>query len=61
MTVSEFINKERIKLAENLLLTTDLNVETIAMQIGFSSQSYFSKTFKKINGVSPVQFKKNIK
>lgn len=61
MTVSEYINSQRVKEATKLLKTTDLDIEDIAIEVGFSSQSYFSKTFKKIKGVSPIQYRKNSK
>lgn len=61
MTVSEYINSQRIKRAIKLLKTTDLDIENISLEVGFSSQSYFSKIFKKINGISPIQYRKDLK
>lgn len=61
MTIGEYINNERIKKAEKLLSTTDLGIEDISIKVGFSSQSYFSKTFKRIKSVSPKVFRKNLK
>ena len=56
MTVSEYVNFQRIKLAKELLNTTELSVESVSSKVGYSSISYFSKTFKKIVGVSPKQY-----
>lgn len=58
-TVSEYINSKRVKKASELLINTDLSVSEISERLGFSTQQYFSKTFKKYKGVSPVQFRKN--
>lgn len=43
----------RLERAKNLILTTSLNITEIANQTGFESVFYFSKMFKKKNGVSP--------
>jgi AraC-like DNA-binding protein len=43
----------RLNRAKNLLLTTKLNINEVAYQTGFDSVFYFSKLFKKKNGVSP--------
>ncbi len=56
MTVSEYINIQRIKRAKQLLNGTELTVESVSAKVGYSSSSYFSKTFKKIVGVSPKQY-----
>ena len=61
MTIGEYINNARIKRAEVILATTDLDIESVSNEVGFSSQSYFSKTFKRIKGLSPKQFRKNLK
>lgn len=60
-TVSQYINKKRIDKAIDLLTKSDLSIEEIAQQIGFSSGSYFSKTFKKEKGLSPLKYKVKIK
>ncbi|MES2062462.1 MAG: helix-turn-helix domain-containing protein [Bacteroidota bacterium] len=39
---------------------TALNINKIADQTGFESISYFSKLFKKKNGVSPNMFRKTL-
>lgn len=56
MTVSEYINKQRILRAKELLGSTELTIETVSTMVGYTSSSYFSKTFKKITGVSPKQY-----
>lgn len=43
----------RLDKAKDLLLSTTLNINEIANQTGFESVFYFSKLFKKKNGVSP--------
>lgn len=43
----------RLNRAKDLLTTTALNINEVAYQTGFESVFYFSKLFKKKNGVSP--------
>lgn len=49
----------RLERAKNLLTTTILNINEVAMQTGFESVFYFSKLFKKKNGVSPKYYRNN--
>ncbi len=61
MTVSEYITKKRIEAAEKLLRSTDMSIERIASMVGFSTAAYFGANFKKLNGISPLKFRKEIK
>ncbi len=47
----------RIKAARNLLRNTNLLCKEIAARTGFDDIYYFSKTFKKITGMTPTQFR----
>ena len=46
------------EMAVDLLTTTDLRVEEIAEYLGFSSDAYFRKIFKKQTGMSPIATRK---
>lgn len=59
-TVGEYLNKERVEYAVQLLNTTPLSMEEISQKCGFSSASYFTKIFKQHMGVTPLKYKKNI-
>ncbi|GAB4014203.1 helix-turn-helix domain-containing protein [Spirosoma koreense] len=48
----------RLSRARDLLINTNLNISEITNQTGFESVYYFSKLFKKKNGLSPVAFRK---
>ncbi|WP_251552281.1 response regulator [Neobacillus muris] len=56
-----YITKLRIKKASLLLVSTDLSILEIAEQVGYDTQHYFSTAFKKEVGVSPNQYRKNLK
>lgn len=49
----------RIKKAMQLLNNTDLPIVTIAEEVGYDTQHYFSTAFKKVIGVSPNKYRKN--
>lgn len=55
-TVNEFINSIRLKKAKQLLLTGDQNISEVSFAVGFTSQSYFSRTFTKQFGYSPSDY-----
>ena len=56
-TITECVMERRMDAAANLLLTTHLQVQTIAQHCGFSDVNYFSKVFKKTYGLTPRQFR----
>jgi len=55
----EFIIRQRLELAQLLLLTTDQTLEQIVEETNFKTSSYFSRIFKKYNKVSPSQYRKH--
>ena len=55
---SEYLTYVRISEAEKLLITSDMNITEIAMQVGFSTTSYFIQQFKNIKLISPKQYRK---
>ena len=57
-TVSEYINVKRVEKSVELLTGTDLSIEEISQKVGFSSASYYGKVFKRINGVTPLKYKR---
>ncbi len=55
-TINDYILELRMKHAAYLLRATYMNVNQAADYLGFSSVSYFSRTFKKYFGVSPSEY-----
>ena len=53
-----YLIERRIHEAKNLLETTNYSVSKISDITGFSSQSYFSQTFKKEMDMTPNQYRK---
>lgn len=55
-TTSEFVNLIRIKKAVELLGSGQYRFNEVAYQVGFSSQSYFNRCFKKVYNTTPKEY-----
>lgn len=60
LTVSEFINKQKLSMAKNMLVNDDLSLQDISSNLGYENYCYFSKIFKKHFGISPLKMKKEL-
>jgi len=58
---NELVRIIRLKVAANLLLTTEKNVSEIAYEVGFTSPSYFTKCFRDYFNESPSDYGKRSK
>ena len=56
-TFVEYLTRQRIKKATELLRTTSLKAKEIAFEVGYNNQHYFYLVFKKVSGVSPTEFR----
>jgi len=56
-TSTDLINDRMILEIKRLLKHTDMGISEIAYSLNFADQSYFSKYFKKLTGVSPLEFR----
>ena len=54
----EYVSKKRIKEAKQLLADTSLSIAQIADTCGFHSFSYFCQVFKRLEFVTPAEFRK---
>lgn len=62
MNYNEILNQFRIHKGEEMLRNTELSISEIARKCGYNSLDHFTRTFKKIKGISPLSFRKeNIK
>ncbi len=53
-SISQFIIKERMELAANLLKNSKLSAQLIAIRVGYPNYSHFSATYKKYFGYPPT-------
>ena len=58
MTLNEYVNLLRLSYAQALLMHEGANVLTVAMESGFGSLSAFNKSFRKLAGMSPSDFRR---
>lgn len=59
-TISEYVNHQKIEAAKLLFQGGEASVSEVAARLGFNSSSYFSKTFKKITGLSPAYYMQEV-
>lgn len=55
----DYLNRYRINRAKELLRRTDASIRSVAYQVGFRDQAYFSRVFRKQTGSSPNAFREN--
>jgi two-component system response regulator YesN len=58
ITLIDYVTSVRIERAKELLLSTDQNCTEVCFQVGYNNQSYFTRTFKDLVGMTPREFKK---
>ena len=56
-----YLISRRIAESKHLLGETDHSLSQIAHMLGFSSPSYFSQSFRKLEGISPMEYRKQSK
>jgi AraC family transcriptional regulator len=56
-TIGEYLRRLRIQSASRQLSDSDLSIVEIALSNGFPDQSHFSKTFKRLMGRTPSQYR----
>ena len=55
---SIFYRKLKIKWAKELLLETDKKISVISEELGYENPSYFIQSFKKVEGMTPLKYRK---
>ena len=58
ITIMDYINKRRIYNSLDLLKNSDDLIIKVALNSGYSSLEYYSETFTKVLGVSPLTYRK---
>jgi transcriptional regulator GlxA family with amidase domain len=52
-----FLRRLRMRDAEILLATTFMSIKEVMGRVGFNDESHFVRDFKRINGMTPTQFR----
>ncbi len=55
--LASFIRREKTEEAKRLLRYTDRSVSSIALYLGFSGQSHFSRVFRELTGMTPGEYR----
>jgi AraC family transcriptional regulator len=57
MSPLQFVVRERITHAQQLIRETSRGLIEIALEVGYSNPSHFAKVFRKVAGVTPTEFR----
>lgn len=60
MNFSEYVNRLRIEKAKQLMSSTGLSISQVAYEVGFNSVTHFNRTFRKITGATPTEFRQAV-
>ena len=61
MTLNDYVNLMRLSYAQAMLMQDDTNILQVAMDSGFGSLSAFNKSFRKVAGMSPTDFRREVR
>ena len=56
----EYVTGRRMERAKQLLKIPDKSIKEICAEVGYSDPNYFSRIFRKYQGVSPTEYKENV-
>lgn len=60
-TFKEYLIMQRVSKAKDLLLYTDQDITRVCMNSGFSNVNHFIRIFKKVENITPLQYRKKWK
>lgn len=60
MSALQYVHDYRLKVAKKKLAATNETVAAIAKQVGFEDGAYFSRVFKKLEGMTPSEYRRFI-
>ena len=58
MGITDYVRKQRIKMAKKLILNTEDSIAQIALSVGIKDTNYFIRIFKQTEGITPLQYRK---
>lgn len=58
MTPLQFVTRERVTYAQQMIRETSRSLIEIALEVGYTSPSHFAQVFRKVVGVTPTEFRK---
>ena len=61
MGITDYIRLQRINQAKRILRGTDKSISQVSACVGIADTNYFIRTFKKYEGITPLQYRKSVK
>ena len=59
LSLFEYINQQKIETAKAILKDNTISIAELSDRLSFSNPSYFSAVFKKVTGLTPVEYQRN--
>lgn len=60
MTPLQFITRQRITRAQQLIRETSRNLIEVGLEVGYTSPSHFAQVFRRVVGVTPTEFRSSL-
>ena len=60
MTPLQFVTRQRITRAQQLIRETSRSLIEIALEVGYTSPSHFAQVFRRVVGVTPTEFRSSL-
>jgi len=57
ISYNEYLNRVRIERAKQLLKSKNKKILEIVNQVGYQNESYFNRCFKRLEGITPTEFR----
>jgi len=60
MTPLQFLTRQRITRAQQLIRETSRSLVEIGLEVGYTSPSHFAQVFRRVVGVTPTDFRSSL-
>jgi AraC family transcriptional regulator len=60
MTPLEFVTRQRITRAQQLIRETSSSLINVGLEVGYTSPSHFAQVFRRVVGVTPTTFRNSL-
>lgn len=60
MTPLQFVTRQRITRAQQLIRETSHNLIEVGLEVGYTSPSHFAQVFRRVAGVTPTEFRNSL-
>ncbi|WP_270942389.1 helix-turn-helix transcriptional regulator [Romboutsia lituseburensis] len=59
-TFTNFLNMIRVERSKRLLMDKNNSILDVALSVGYNNHNYYTTTFKKLNGNTPLEYRNNV-